>query len=87
MITIWKSELPTVTGETALQLPQRSEVLCIGVDAGKLCIWYRCDDAKPKESRKFVIVETGTAHPAEPSTYLGSATLGTNTWHIFERVI
>jgi len=87
MKTIWKTKLDTV-GFQEISLPENSEILHVGEQFNKICLWYRCDPHAKKITHSITIVGTGaTAPDADEGHYVGTAPLngGALILHVFKR--
>ena len=87
MKTIWKYELP-MQEDVYLQMPEGAEVLSVGEQHGRLCLWALVDDNACTEGRAFSI--RGTGYPAdgvETQTHIGTVVTagGALVWHVFEQ--
>lgn len=85
--TIWKAVLQP-TDAQQIEVPAGAELLCAREQFEKICVWFRCDPAAPKEKRDIAIVGTGHAAPNGEGRYIGTASLqgGALMFHVFERV-
>lgn len=82
--TIWKTVLdPTQVQE--IEVPVGAEFLCAREQFDKICVWFKCNPANPKEARQIAIIGTGHDIPAD-GRYLGTASLrgGKFMFHVFE---
>lgn len=90
MITIWKFSF-MIQDFFTMVMPVGAEILYVGSQEGKGCIWARVDTDALTEKRQFKLVETG--HPLNPECaldYVG--TFETRryrsdinlVWHLFE---
>ena len=85
-MVIWKTILELTDVQT-IEIPGGAEILCAREQSERICIWYRCDPHKEKESRKIAIVGTGKTTPSVNDRYLGTASLhgGQYMFHVFEQ--
>lgn len=81
--TIWKAALEAADVQE-IQVPVGAEFLCAREQYERICVWFKCDPAAPKEWRKIAIVGTGHPAPAD-GRYLGTASLqgGNLMFHVF----
>lgn len=88
-MTVWKAILQAKSAPQSIVVPEGAELLCAHAQFDQVCVWYRCDPAKPKVRREVVCVLTGTNSPTpETGRYLGTAILhgGNYVVHVFERI-
>jgi len=88
MEAIWKVQLSLVHIQQ-VSLPAGSEVLCVQMQNGIPCIWFICLDTDPdfaKETRTFIIYQTGGEHYKIEGEYIGTFQLknGGLVFHVFE---
>lgn len=82
---VWKYELQL---DTQLQMPVGAEILTVGVQHERICLWAKVDVNAPKAPREFQIVGTGhTMDNGGNTTYIGTVMLsdGYLVFHIFEK--
>jgi len=87
MKTIWKTALDTVSFQE-ISLPENAEILHVGEQFNKVCLWYRCEPYAEKTARSIAIIGTGHAAPdTDEGRYLGTASLdnGALILHVFIR--
>lgn len=70
-----------------IMVPEGAEMLSAGEQFNNICVWYRCNPAKPLQARKLAIVGTGHPVPDESGRFLGTAAMhgGEFMFHIFEQ--
>ena len=80
--TIWKYEL-RITDTQVVEMPDGAEVLHVGCQAGKICLWALVDPEAALIPYEFQIV--GTGHPYEVGTggHIGTAVIDPFVWHVF----
>lgn len=88
MRTIYKYPIP-IQDNFELELPARSEVLCVQVQREQPCIWALVNLEHPPIKRKFLL--RGTGHDAatlelNATSYVGSFQLrgGNLVFHLFD---
>lgn len=89
MKTIYKYDLPVVTGIVSINLPRGAEILTLQPDPhGHSCIWALVDSSQPLEIREFEVCWTGKPMQDIPETtprhYIGTVITGPIVSHIFE---
>jgi len=85
-LTVWKFHWPMNAPDVAdISMPIGAEVIHVGEQDNRLCIWARVEDSAPKAMYRFAICGTGTACP--PDKYLGTAKLygGQLILHVFQQ--
>lgn len=82
-LTIWKAEI--AQGDHSFEAPEGAEILTAREQGDALCIWFRCDPTRPKETRRVDVCGTGSAN-APAGRYVGSAQFndGSLVFHVFE---
>jgi hypothetical protein len=87
MRQVFKYELP-IKDECDVFMPEGSEILHVGNQHEKMCVWALADASRRDELRYFRIAGTGRALPDVGLKYLGSAQFagGALVFHVFERV-
>lgn len=85
--TIYKYPL-AITGNQAVVMPIKAEILSVQFQGEDLCIWAAVDPTERKHVKIFHIF--GTGHPIpepEKMRYLGTAQQfgGRLVWHVFEQ--
>lgn len=83
MQVIWKQQLYGHTVQE-ISVPVGAEILCAHAQFENVCIWYKCDNAAPKETRKIACLLTDQAAP-EDGRYVGTVFLrgGVDVLHVF----
>jgi len=81
-LTIFKATIDAEHFE--FEAPEGAEILTAREQFDHICIWFRCDPTRPKETRLVEVCATGAAAPS--GRYLGSAHLfgGQGVFHVFE---
>jgi hypothetical protein len=92
METVWKVQIPA-EGMFELEMPFGAQILCVHYQDDQLdptkeaisYLWVRVDPEKPKVTREFQLVGTGTEiiHPDE-AEYVGTAHVKPFVFHLFE---
>lgn len=67
------------------ELPDGAELLHVGMQDGKACLWARVDPAAPLATRDIAIVATGEVCP-EDAVYVGTIFPEGLVLHVFDRV-
>ena len=86
--TIWKYELEKVGGDQSLSMPPLSDVVRVGMQGCRVCLWALVVpvDAKSFRARTFRI--TGTGQPvSEEAAYVGGCSDGQFEWHVWETTL
>ncbi len=84
-MVIWKAILDVIDLQK-MAMPNASRIISVGLQEGRICLWFMCDPTKASEDR--VIEIFGTGHPIEsaiPRDFLGTVQQGEFVWHIFAR--
>jgi hypothetical protein len=83
--TIWKFELE-VTDLQEVVMPSGAEILSVGNQDGKLCLWAM---VSPTATQDIEIIGTGNTIPHTPSyverVLIGTVIMPPFVWHVFER--
>jgi hypothetical protein len=87
MRKVFKYEL-LIQDECNVFMPEGSEILHVGNQYEKMCVWALVDASRRDELRYFRIAGTGHALPDVDLKHLGSAQFagGALVFHVFERV-
>jgi hypothetical protein len=82
---IWKYEL-SVTDNQEFLMHEGAQVLSVGDQNGKLCVWVMMDTTKPVRPKHFCIVGTGQSFSVEcpPKRFVGTVIMSRFVWHVFE---
>lgn len=89
---VWKFVLP-VSDTAVIRMPTGAVPLHVGVDPAAvfgpnaLALWALVDITEPVVQRTFYI--RGTGHLMQEATvegYIGTVTVGSLVWHIFEAI-
>lgn len=85
MKTIWKFTLSDDDLQE-VQMPYGAEILSVGMQRDKFCLWAIVDPERPKESRRIMLRGTGHNMPdfTIPPKFLGTVFQGIYVWHLFE---
>ncbi len=89
MRTIWKFEIPNLSGLNEIAIPVGGTILHFALQHGTPCIWVLVD-VEPKQSneiRKFIIIGTGHKIPEDIQLqYVDTIQMvnGFLVWHLFE---
>jgi hypothetical protein len=86
MQTIWKFELSTTEEKQIINMPIRAKILTIQTKKDIPYLFALVESKAPIESRKFVVVNTGTPCKIKNEKFIGSFPLyrGSVVWHLFE---
>jgi hypothetical protein len=73
-----------VMDEQSILMPP-GDVLCVGVQKGRVCVWALVDPELPPAPRKFVMVGTGHVCDCDGKNYIGTVQLagGDLVYHLF----
>lgn len=84
MKTIWKYNLDYRT--TIIEdIPTDAKILKVDMQRGRLCLWALVDQDNERESRRFVMIETGKGVPDWDLNYIGTVhVLADYVLHVFE---
>jgi len=58
---IWKFELDLI--DNVLSVPENSEILCVKIQNGQPCTWFKVETTKPHVNREIVWFGTGQDIP------------------------
>ncbi len=85
MIRIFKYEIPPVY-HAEVSLPKDAEILFVGNQNEKVCLWARVEENAPLETRRFIIAYTGHIVESDELKYLNTVLLsnGNFVFHVFE---
>jgi hypothetical protein len=85
MKSIYKYPLE-INDNIALDLPKGAKVLSIGNQNNIPCLWALVDPAKPKEKRRFRVLQTGQSVKGDIGTFIGTVLLNNGHFviHVFE---
>lgn len=84
MKTIWKYALETV-GTQESMMPTGAQVLSVGLQHGKICVWVLIDDERPVQMVQFAIVGTGNHCWCSTWPFIGTVQQPPFVWHVFMR--
>jgi hypothetical protein len=74
-----------ITDRQVVEMPAGSEIITVGFQRGKLCMWAKAYRGSA-EVRRQVISIVGTGHlydVADAGHYIGTAISDTLVWHVF----
>jgi hypothetical protein len=78
----------TITNlKQTIEMPERAQILKVGVQRNKCRLWVLCDDSLKDVRREFVIFGTGEDIDDINLKYLGTFMLDVDSYvgHLFER--
>jgi len=83
--SIFKYEI-TINNYQVVMMPKNADILCTGVQYGKMCLWALVDPKAEKESRRIILKGTGHSIDGKNMKYIGTNQMmqGLLIWHIFE---
>jgi hypothetical protein len=87
---VWKFPI-NIVDDQQIEMPEHAQILHVGGQDGRLCLWVRVNPANAKVARRISVrgtghtIEKGQLAPAN-GFYLGSAQVGPFVWHVFEAV-
>lgn len=86
MKTIWKFELTTEEERQIINMPIGAQILTIQIKKDIPYLFALVESKAPIESRRFIIVNTGTPCKITHEKFIGSFPLyrGSVVWHLFE---
>jgi len=85
-VIIYKYELK-ILGFQVLEMPEGSQVLSVGNQRGKVCLWAMVDPAAPVSLRAFEVFGTGNPMPDDEilgRKFIGTVIVDPFVWHVFE---
>lgn len=72
-------------GFYVFSIPDRSRILCVQDQDGKICMWAEVSEDFPTVERKFQILGTGKNFTVELDRfYIGSVQQESFVWHVYE---
>ena len=71
---IWKEVLGRSPSGYTRKIPEGAVFLSVQTQHDQVVVWFRCDSTAPKQTRGFILVETGMLIPST-ATYLGTCIL------------
>jgi uncharacterized protein YuzE len=85
MKKIKKYELEITTSQT-IKMPYDSEILYLGIQNEKICLWVLVDTEHKPENINIEIYGTGNSINSEMDidNHLGTVQLNSIMWHVFE---
>jgi len=85
MKTINKYELEIATNQT-IKMPYDPEILYIGIQNEKICLWALVDTDHKSENINIEIYGTGNSinSKMDIDNHLGTVQLNSIMWHVFE---
>ena len=83
MKTIYKYDVPLLDMVT-MMMPVGAEVLSVGVQDGRVCLWAMVDPTTPLMSRVFYVCGTGGPVNVGDARFIGTVQMDFFVWHIFE---
>jgi len=85
-VKVWKYELQIFDNVQTISMPKFSQIVNVGMQKRKLCMWVEVDEREDMEERYFRVF--GTGHPIDISVkdYIGTGMDDglTLVWHIYE---
>lgn len=82
-LTVWKWGFAVADGAQLREIPERAQILHVGMQGSDVCLWCQVDSTRLRENRSFRVV--GTGHPVDHSwKYRGTAIDGAFVWHLYE---
>lgn len=86
-LTVWKYPLAMETQPT-VEMPVGAEILHVGEQYGRLCLWALVNTSAPVTRRRFLVAGTGHDVPASASRgrFIGTALMhdGGLVFHVWE---
>lgn len=87
-MTIWKSVIidpdqSTHTVGAAVSLPKGAQVVHVGMQGTKICIWSLVNPGKSTVLRQFIVAGTGHVVRSD-AVYVGTTMDPPYVWHVFE---
>lgn len=88
MRTIWKQELQADSKKNDVHLckfiaPAGARPVSVGLQHGKVCLWYECDPTRPTCETQVLCVGTGFGAVPEGTRFIGSVVDGEFVWHFY----
>ena len=86
MRSVYKYVFDNPAGTMELELPRRAEVVHVGEQNGKVCMWIVVDVSAGAEHelRRYRTHGTGHAIVDSYAKHVGTAFVGPFVWHVFE---
>lgn len=74
-----------ITDEQELMVPIGAEVLSVGEQGGKLCMWFLVNPANSLYGKNVYIYGTGNPLPniVNQQKFIGTVQIGPGVWHVF----
>lgn len=89
MKTIYKYELEVKDGIQEVYMPDAADIIHVGEQNGKICMWAEVDTTNISEQRYFHVI--GTGHPIPNtkgiptrSNWTGTVQMPPFVWHVYE---
>lgn len=76
---------PTASVENIVLMPYGAKILNVKDDRGILTMYAFVNRGNPMRSRYFLVLPTDIEYEGYPGVYYGSASIGTETYHVFEK--
>lgn len=73
-----------ITDSQVLIFNRGAELLSVGNQNGKLCLWVKCDAANETVRRTIQVCGTGNRLPADLGRFIGTAIFPGMVWHVFD---
>ncbi len=85
---IYKYTLDIVDRQV-VRMPRGANILSVGNQRGKVCLWALCNPDMPFSLRAIEIIGTGNSIPENNTVnrvFVGTAIVEPFVWHVFESV-
>lgn len=84
-LTVWKYPL-TLETQPTVEMPVGAEILHVGEQYGRLCLWALVNTSAPTTPRRFLVAGTGHDVPASRGRFIGTALMqdGGLVFHVWE---
>lgn len=81
--TIHKYVLPFFD-RVPLRMPADANVLSVGEQGGRVCLWAEVDTDTYAETRAFCLRGTGNPLDGTEGRFIGTVQIGLFVWHVYE---
>jgi hypothetical protein len=83
MRAIWQFELAPRRGKQQVLMPAGAEIVHVGEQYRRICLWAIVNTIEPQRPRDFILVWTGESMPSMHK-HLGLAQVEGVMWHVLE---
>jgi len=82
MNTIHKYSM--ISDVAIIDMPQGAKILSVGVQRTEIVIWAQVNTDNPTVTHRFIAFNTGEACGAIPEQFIGTVTVGSIVWHVYD---